>query len=475
MTTKRASRRSVDLLALPLIGPLVRGRYGRLLLQIPLLLLALLAIYDGLSGSSLAGLNVSTVSVWVHSRGLTVLALALVGNLFCAACPLMLTRGPSRLLRRVLPQFAWPRFLRNKYLTLGLTVAFLYSYEAFALWSSPWLTAWLIVGYFGAALLTDSLFPAGTFCKFVCPLGNYNFALSGASPTVIQARDQGVCANCAGKYCLNGRETRDGSTLDLSGLQTLPMVGAVQAKQEGRFPGCETRLYVPAMTTSQDCTLCMNCVRACPHENVALVLRSPLQQAMTAHPRLDLALFLTVLTWAGLLNAFAMTPAFFGLAQFLANLIGRHEPLLLAVIVLGGLASGCALSWQAARLAGMSLREFSPVLVPLALATWGGHTLYHFLLGSSTLWPAAVHALSRLGLPLPPAAAAVVPRADGAFLLQAILLELSLGGALWVLARRTPVTGGWRRLTPIVLVLVYTALALWVFSQPMQARAGLLS
>ena len=209
MTTKRASRRSVDLLALPLIGPLVRGRYGRLLLQIPLLLLALLAIYDGLSGSSLAGLNVATVSVWVHSRGLTVLALALVGNLFCAACPLMLTRGPSRLLRRVLPQFAWPRFLRNKYLTLGLTVAFLYSYEAFALWSSPWLTAWLIVGYFGAALLTDSLFPAGTFCKFVCPLGNYNFALSGASPTVIQARDQGVCANCAGKYCLNGRETRD--------------------------------------------------------------------------------------------------------------------------------------------------------------------------------------------------------------------------------------------------------------------------
>ena len=57
---------------------------------------------------------------------------------------------------------------------------------------------------------------------------------------------------------------------------------------------------------------------------------------MTAHPRPDLALFLTVPTWTGLLNAFAMTPAFSRLAQLLADLIGRHEPLVLTVIVLGG-------------------------------------------------------------------------------------------------------------------------------------------
>lgn len=93
--------------------------------------------------------------------------------------------------------------------------------------------------------------------------------MSSASPTVIQARDQGICANCAGKYCLNRRGTTVGGTLYLYGLQTLPMLGAARAKQEGRFPGGETRLYVPAMGSSQDCTLCMNCVRACPHDNVA--------------------------------------------------------------------------------------------------------------------------------------------------------------------------------------------------------------
>ena len=141
MTTTRAARPALDVLALPGLRAFVRWRHARLTLQLPLLAVALLAVYDGLSGPQLAGLNVATVSVWVHYRGLLVLGLALLGNLFCAACPLMLTRGPSRWLRRRLPQLRWPRGLRNKYLVLGLTVVFLLSYEGFNLWASPWLTA----------------------------------------------------------------------------------------------------------------------------------------------------------------------------------------------------------------------------------------------------------------------------------------------------------------------------------------------
>src|SRR5690606_31150261 len=192
--------RGFDLLSLPSVRRFARWRYARLALQLPLLLLALLVIVDGLTGRQVAPRNVATTAVWLHYRGLLVLGIAVVGNAFCAACPLMLTRGLSRRLERLLPRkLTWPRALRNKWLVIGLLLAFFLSYEIFDLWASPWLTAWLAIGYFGAALAVDVLFPAGTFCRYVCPLGNFNFALASASPTQITAVDPDVCRACVHK------------------------------------------------------------------------------------------------------------------------------------------------------------------------------------------------------------------------------------------------------------------------------------
>ena len=147
-----------DVLRVPLLGAFLRWRYSRFVLQLPLLLIAALCVYDGLTGRQLAPRNTATVAVWVHYRGLVALALAVAGNLFCAACPLMLTRGPTKFLKHFVPQLEFPKVLRNKYGVLALTLLFLFSYEYFDLWASPWLTAWLILAYFAAAL-ESSRFP----------------------------------------------------------------------------------------------------------------------------------------------------------------------------------------------------------------------------------------------------------------------------------------------------------------------------
>ncbi|GGJ66710.1 4Fe-4S binding protein [Deinococcus aquiradiocola] len=490
MTTRPGVR--PDLLRLPLVRGLVRWRYARALLQVPLLLLAVLAVYDGFTGSVLPGLNVATVSVWVHYRGLLVIALALMGNLFCAACPLMLLRAPTNWLRRHLGTRQWPRPLRNRYLTLGLTLAFLYTYEAAQLWASPGITAALIVGYFLALLLTDAVFPAGTFCRYVCPLGNFNMLLSGVSPTMIQARDPDVCRTCTGKECVNGAPSRPTGGIDVQGLQVLPMlqaageharparVPAPTPASASRRPGCETRLYVPTIRSNHDCTLCLNCVRACPHDNVALVLRSPLHETTRRLPKRDTALALLVLAWGGIVNAFAMTPPFTLLLDRLSAWLGSmNVPLLLVPALLGLIGAGVAVSVLAARLARVSFRHAGPVLLPASLAVWGGHYLYHFLLGAGTLWPAVSAALARLGLPLPEGPPASVPVADQAFVWQLTLCEIALAAALWSVRARVrtamQVAGGEGvRAWPLfALCLLYVGLAVWVFSLPMQVRAGL--
>ncbi|HMN30543.1 MAG TPA: hypothetical protein PKE45_20500, partial [Caldilineaceae bacterium] len=83
--------------------------------------------------------NVATVGAWVHYRGLVVLALLLVGNLFCAACPFMLSRKFAKWLGR--PVHRWPKLLRNKWLALVGLLGIIYLYELFDLWASPWWTA----------------------------------------------------------------------------------------------------------------------------------------------------------------------------------------------------------------------------------------------------------------------------------------------------------------------------------------------
>jgi len=65
--------RGFDLLALPGLRRLLRWRYARFAFQLPLLILALLVIVDGLTGTQMAARNVATTGVWIHYRGLVAL------------------------------------------------------------------------------------------------------------------------------------------------------------------------------------------------------------------------------------------------------------------------------------------------------------------------------------------------------------------------------------------------------------------
>src|SRR5205814_5519073 len=125
---------------------------------------------------------------------------------------------------------------------------FLWSYEAFSLWDSPWLTAWIAIAYFAGAFLIDGLFRGAAFCKYVCPIGQFNFVQSLVSPLEIKARDPAVCASCQTKDCIRGR---DG------------------------IPGCELHLFVPRKSGNMDCTACLDCVHACPHDNIGLIAAPP--------------------------------------------------------------------------------------------------------------------------------------------------------------------------------------------------------
>ncbi|TBR23091.1 4Fe-4S binding protein, partial [bacterium] len=206
-------------------------------------------VWQAFAGPDFAPRNLTTVAVWVHWRGLLILTLLAAGNLFCAACPFTLVRDLAR--RFTAPARRWPRALRTKAPALVLFAFILFAYERWGLWSSPVLTGSLILAYFAAALAADAAFAGAPFCKWVCPLGQFNFAASALSPFEVSAKDLSVCAGCRTKDCLRGR--REGGLVVLR--------------------GCELGLFLPRKVGNMDCTFCLDCVAACPADNVGLRAR----------------------------------------------------------------------------------------------------------------------------------------------------------------------------------------------------------
>jgi len=486
-----------DLFRLPGLRRLARFKYGRLVLQLPLLALVLMVVVDGLTGRQLAPRNVATTVTWLHYRGLVVLALALFGNAFCAACPLMLTRGAARRLKRLLPAtFTFPRRLRNKWLVLAITAAYFITYEVFDLWASPWLTAWLVIGYFGAALVVDTLFPAGTFCRYVCPLGNFNFALSTVSPSQVVAVDPDVCRACVHKPCLHGRETyAETPARAPTRAAFIPLAEITNPNGTGYFPGCESDLFVPTITSNMDCTYCFNCVRACPYDNVALSVRTPgreLSRAPWARrfglPALALGVLLTF--W-GVVNALAMITPFYAFGARLAAFLGtRDEAVLLAVVYLLVTALGVLLTVGAAMLADrLGGRRTGPVAastrwgyvtVALGFGFWGAHYLFHFLTGALSIVPVFQHFFEYRGLLVDPnwRLAQMVP-SRWLFPIQALVAAVYTAIALATavrIARRDFAGRAWvLAMWPMLLyVLAFTASQLVILAQPMEMRGTIL-
>ena len=257
-----------------------------------LFLLAALIVIDGLLGSPLAAKNTATVAAWVHYRGLVVLALLLVGNLFCAACPFMLPRTLAKWLGQ--PTDRWPKPLRNKWLALAGLVGIVYVYELFDLWASPVVDGMADRGLFRGRLCAGSALHPRQLLPVCLPAGHVQLPLQHGQPLARSAHAaRQVCRDCVGHECINGSETQQ---------------------------GCQLELYVPTLHSNLDCTFCLDCVKACPHDNVALASRAAGRGTLApAWPhRLDLAMLAIVAAFVGLVNAFAMTPPVYALEARLA-------------------------------------------------------------------------------------------------------------------------------------------------------------
>lgn len=395
-----------DVLSIPMIGTVLKSRYGRLILQVPLAIIAFALIYDGFTGPDSASQNLATVLPWVHYRGLVILVLLLAGNLFCMGCPFTIPRTLAKKLS--ISGMRFPKFLRNKWIAIASLFLIFFLYEWLDLWASPALTAWVIIAYFLASFVLEAVFKESVFCKYVCPLGSFNFAYSSASPTQIAVKDHSKCQSCQGKECVNGSFSSE----SIIRIDKIPFIDAdgtlhykdveVEQNPQGVL-GCGTELFPPQMTSNMDCVLCLDCVRACPHDNIGLMTRTPGRELLKDGAwakRWDMSLFVIILAFLAVVNAFGMVPPVFDLLEWFAEIGFTGEILPLFFIFFGGgviipvtLALIAAKMTQILTFTGdkISLRDtvatFAPAFVPLGFGIWIAHYGFHFLIAPLSFVP----------------------------------------------------------------------------------------
>jgi polyferredoxin len=466
-----------DVLRWPVIGGFLRWRHARTTLQILLLLAAGVVVLHGLLGPQVAPTNLATVLTWVDYRGLLVIVLLAAGNFFCMGCPFVLVRDVGRRVRP--PWLRWPRGLRTKWIGIALFVAVLFCYERFGLWSLPRATAFLALAYFGAALAIDLVFSGATFCKYLCPIGQFNFVASTVSPLEVRVRAPETCRTCRTVDCIKGRR----------------QPGALQLVTQR---GCELRLFQPLKVGNMDCTFCLDCVQACPHDNVALATRVPGAELFDGRrrsgigrfeQRSDIAALVVVFAFGAMLNALGMVKPIYAFERWLSRAMGgASEGWVLGLVFVGGLCAvpfallaGAAAATRILagnpRSSGRIAVHYAYALVPFGFGVWLAHYGFHLLTGALTIVPVTQSAVvdllgwAALGAPrwrwtgLRPGT--VFPIQLGLILLGAIG---SLAVAYHISEREYPDHPGPASAPWAAVIVALASIAVWILSQPMEMR-----
>jgi hypothetical protein len=351
---------------------------------------------------------------------------------------------------------------------------FFWAYEAFSLWDNPWWTAWIAITYFVSAFVADALFRAGTFCKYLCPIGQFNYVQSLVSPLELKVLSPAICSTCSTKDCIRGR---------------------------GEIPGCNARLFQPHKSGNMDCTFCLDCVHACPHENVGLLAGMPGAElwrdrhrsgigAFSRRP--DLAALVLVLTFGSLANAAQMVGPVVAWQDRLGAMLGNAGPwafitglwlLLIVAVPIAAVGTAAVLCRRWGQIsAGLTevATRFSFALVPLGFGMWLAHYGFHLL----TSWQTAIAALQRaalqwgvafLGEPqyqrscCRPAAEWILP-VEILFLDFGLLLSMYAGYRI-AISQTGRLSRGLAAFAPWgVLIVLFFAVAIWIVFQPMQMR-----
>ncbi|MEO8592724.1 MAG: 4Fe-4S binding protein [Candidatus Solibacter sp.] len=230
-------------------------------LILPMLAVFWFIVLAGLLGTKVAGRNAAPMLIWVvWLSALIIVLVPVFGRSWCTVCPLPLmgewmqrlrfTRNPSAMQNRtplrlfgiplIWPSWmsnAWPRVLLFLLLgTFSTTIVIL-----------PPATSWMLIAMVVMATLASFFPDQRLFCRHLCPINSYISLYSTTGRVLVRSISSETCSACDERFCLTG---------SVKGW------------------GCPYGLCVGEIDRNNDCGACMECVKTCAYDNVAVFWRT---------------------------------------------------------------------------------------------------------------------------------------------------------------------------------------------------------
>ncbi len=354
----------INLYRLPWIRPLLESRLPQFLVRSLTLAGFIFTIVAGLFGSRVGSHNFAIIFVWI--AWWTALKLAFIplgGRSWCSVCPIplpgdWLQQGGilEKSRRRFGLNLRWSKRLKGSWLQSGgfLLIGL---FSAVTLTDAR-LTAWVLLGLFGLAFVLSLVFERRAFCSYICPIGGFTGIYAKTAPVEVRVIDTAICAAHSEKTC---------------------------------YQSCPWGLYPVALRDSAQCGLCMECLRSCPSDNIAVNLRPFGADLVAEHKggrpsiRLDEAFLALVMLGSALAFSVVFTGPW-GSLKSAAFSIGssawmRYGLGFLALNLLLMPGSFALAVWTGQRLSGKksplrsALASQAQVLLPLGLFAWIAFTI----------------------------------------------------------------------------------------------------
>lgn len=359
----------IELTRIPFIKNALKSRYPQLAVFIVMLIGYIFAILAGLIGTPVGSHNFSIVFVWIAWWAILILvAVPFFGRGWCAVCPIPL---PGEWLQR--GAVLSPPDKRPKWLNLRVPKMFRniwlqnISFLLLALFSSVLLTTPNITGIILAAMLfaaigLSAIFERRAFCRYLCPVGGFIGLYSQAAPIELRIKDKQVCVTCEGKPCYNGSSAGYGCPWDV-------------------FPG--------GLAKNTYCGLCMECIRTCPHDNIAVNLRPFSADLAKSSTRMDEAFKAFIMLGSAIIYAGVLLGPW-GAFKDAAYNVGSSSWFVYAVaflaiifVVLPGLFTLGILNTKNTLPLKQRFASLSTALIPLGLMFWVAFSLSFVLTNAS--------------------------------------------------------------------------------------------
>jgi len=349
-----------NLAQIPWMRWLLLNRWPQFLARALTLAGFIFAILAGLFGTPVGSHNLAIVFVWIAWwTALKLVFIPLGGRSWCSFCPLPM---PGEWLqqggmiawtgkRRGLG-LKWPKRLQSTWLQSGgfLLIGL---FSAVTLTDAR-LTAWVLLGLLLLATVLSLVFERRAFCRYICPIGGFTGIYAQTAPVEVRA-------------------------IDLEACRTHPVKSCYQA--------CPWDVYPVALKNNANCGLCMECLRACPKDNLAVNLRSFGEDLKPSRQKRSLDEAFLALVMLG--TAISFSSVFLGPWAWLktaAYAIGSTHWLVyslgflfLTVLIVPGLFAFSV--WMQGRIAGMDcevrkeIANQAQALLPLGLFAWIAFTI----------------------------------------------------------------------------------------------------